>query len=159
MYNMNTIQNDERNKNMKMQFDNKEFDFEMFNGEYRRYVEEDGARNGEYLCVGVCGTNRILFQYIDATGESVDFVQRVVDNIPDFALAYLIGVLDKNIDVLVRMTFVPVLPTSFEIYYDCDCENNDVNSIIKWMAEHNDFAATEYRYTEVINGHQKCVGE
>lgn len=156
---MNTKQNDERNKIMRIQFDNKEFNFELLDGEYRRYVEEDDSRSAEYLCVGVCGMNRILFQYIDTTGESVNFVQRIVDNIPDFALEYLMDVIDKNINLLVRMTFVPVLPTSFEIYYDCDCEDDDINSIIKWISENNDFAATEYRYTEVVNGHQKCVGE
>lgn len=143
--------------NMKMQFVNKEF--ELFDGEYRRYVEEDGTRSAEYLCVGVCGGNKILFQYIDTTGEVVDFVQRIIDNIPDFALDYLTDVLDINNNVLVRLTFVPVLPTSFEIYYSCDCKNNDINSIIEWMADHNDFAATEFRYTEIVNGHQKCVGE
>lgn len=158
MYNVNTKQNDERNKIMKMKFDNKEFDFELLEGEYRRYVEEDGSRRGEYLCVGVNGVNRILFQYVDTIGEAVDFVQRVVENIPDFALEYLMGVLNQNNDILVRMTFVPAMPTSFEIYYNCDCYDNDVNSIIKWMSENNDFAAAEYRYTEVANGHQKCVG-
>ena len=142
---------------MKMQFVNKEF--ELLDGEYRRYVEEDGTRSAEYLCVGVCGENKILFQYINPTGEAMDFVQCIVDNIPDFALDYLTDVLDINNNVLVRLTFVPALPTSFEIYYSCDCENNDTWSIIKWMADHNDFAATEFRYTEIVNGHQKCVGE
>ena len=61
---MNTKQNDERNKNMKMQFLNKEFDFELLDGEYRRYVEDDGTQSGEYLCVGVCEGRRILFQSI-----------------------------------------------------------------------------------------------
>lgn len=142
---------------MKLQFANREF--ELLNGEYRRYVEEDGTQEAEYLCVGVYGDNRILFQYINTTGEAVDFVQRVVENIPDFALEYLIDVLNKNNNVLVRMTFMPVLPTSFEIYYNCDCQSLDINDMIKWMSDHNDFAATEFRYTEVVNGHQKCVGE
>lgn len=159
MYNVFTKQNDERDKIMKLKLDNKEFDFELLDGEYRRYVEDDGSRKGEYICVGVCGVNRIFFQYIDTTGEVVDFVQRIVDNIPDFALEYLMNVFDQNNDVLVRLTFVPVVPTSFEIYYDCYCEGNDINTIIKWMGENNDFAATEYRYTEIVNGHQKCVGK
>lgn len=144
---------------MKMQFNNKEFDLELLDGEYRRYVEEDGSQSAEYLCVGVCGVNRILFQYIDTTGEAVDFVQRIVKNIPDFAFEYLMNVFGQNNDILVRLTFVPVVPTGFEIYYNCDCEDSDVDSIIKWMKENNDFAATEYRYTEIVNGHQKCVGE
>ena len=142
---------------MKLQFANREF--ELLNGEYRRYVEEDGTQEAEYLCVGVYGNNRILFQYIDTSKEAVDFIQRVVDNIPDFALEYLINVFEAKNDVLVRMTFIPMLPTSFEIYYNCDCESNDIDNIIQWMSENNDFAATEFRYTEIVNGHQKCVGE
>lgn len=144
---------------MKVQFLEKEFDFKLLDGEYRRYVEEDGSRSAEYLCVGICGGNKILFQYIDTTGEEIDFVQRVVENIPEFALDYLTDVLSTNDNVLARLTFVPFLPTSFEIYYDCNCNNDDINSIIEWMGNNNDFAATEFRYTEVVNGHQKCVGE
>ena len=144
-------------KNMKVQFRNKELD--LFNGEYRRYVEADGTHSGEYLCVGVHEQNRILFHYIDTTGEGADFVQRIIENIPDFALDYLIDVLDKNSNILVRLVFMPVLPTSFEIYYDYSDAANDVDSIIGWISKHNDFAASEYRYTEVIDGHQQCIEE
>jgi len=142
---------------MKMQFINKEF--ELLDGEYRRYVEEDGSQSGEYLCVGTCGTNKIFFQYLDTINEAADFIQRIVENIPDFALEYLTGVLNNNNNILVRLTFMPVLPTAFEIYYDCTCTNNDVDSLIEWMGNNNDFAATEFRYTEVINGHQMCAGQ
>jgi hypothetical protein len=142
---------------MKMQFANKEFD--LLDGEYYRYVEEDGTRSGEYLCMGICGENKVLFQYIDTTDEAIDYIKRVVENIPDFALGYLSDVLDKYNNILVRLMFVPALPTSFEIYYNCDCTSNDMDAIIGWMADNNDFAATQYRYTEIVNGHQKCVGE
>ena len=142
---------------MKMQFANKEF--ELFDGEYRRYAEDDGTQSAEYLCVGVCGNNKILFQYADTTGEAVDFIQDIIDNIPEFALDYLVNVLNTNNNVLVRMTFMPNSATGYEIYYDCGCENNDTSSIIMWIGENNDFAATEFRYTEVVNGHQKCAGE
>ena len=144
---------------MKIEFNNKGFDFELLNGEYHRYVEEDDSRRGEYLCVGICGNNKILFQYINTVDITTDFVESIVENIPEFALDYLTNVLDKNDNVLIRLTFIPVLPTSFEIYYNCDCESNEVNEIVKWMGENNDFAATEFRYTEVIDGHQKCAGE
>ena len=144
---------------MKMQFLNKEFGFELLDGEYRRYVEDDGTRSAEYLCIGVCGKNRILFQYIDTTEDVEDYVQCVVANIPEFALNYLTNVLDKNDNTLTRLTFVPGLPTGFEIYYNCDCEGDSVDKIIEWMWNNNDFVATEFRYTEIRNGHQKCVGE
>lgn len=142
---------------MKVQFANKEFN--LFNGEYRRYTEGSDVQNSEYLCVGVYGKIKVLFQYIDTTSEDVDFVQCIVNNIPEFALDYLVDILNTNTNMLIRLSFIPTMPTSFEIYYDYDNESNDVDDIIKWMYENNDFAAMEYRYTEVVNGHQKCVGE
>ena len=144
---------------MKIQFTNKEFEVKLLDGEYRRYIEDDKMQSGEYLCIGLYRGNKILFQYIDTTGEIVDYVQDIIDNIPEFALDYLTNVIDKNINVLIRLIFTPELPTSFEIYYDCYCESDNMDDIIKWMDENNDFAAIDFRYTEIINGHQKCIGE
>lgn len=141
---------------MKIKFANNEFEGTLTNGEYRRYADEG---YGEYLCVGIFGNNRVLFQYIDTMNEAVDYVQGVIDNIPDFAMDYLVNVLNENNDILIRLTLYPQTPTGFEIYYNCQCEENDVQSLIAWMGEHNDFEAEEYRYTEIIDGHQKCIGE
>lgn len=140
---------------MKIKFANSNIEGKLLEGEYLRYANE---KYGEYLCVGIFNTNRILFQYIDIANESVDFVQSVVDNVPDFAMNYLEGVLSDKTDVLVRMIFYPGTPTSFEIYYDCYCEEDDVENLISWIASHNDFAAEEYKYTEIIDGHQMCIG-
>ena len=140
---------------MKMKFANNELECELLEGEYRRYADEG---YGEYLCVGISNTNRVLFQYIDIVKEPIDFVQSIIDNVPDFAMDYLVNVLSNKNDVLVRMTLYPEVPTGFEIYYDCYCENNDVESLVDWMRSHNDFEAEEYRYTEIINGHQMCIG-
>ena len=142
---------------MKMKFADSELEYELLNGEYRRYKEHDGNENAEYLCVGLFNTNKVLFQYIDTLNEPVDFVQSVISNIPEYAMDYLVGVLNKNNNIFIRLTFYPGEPTGFEIYYDCDCKENDINSLIKWMNIHNDFAATEYAYTEIINGHQKHI--
>ena len=140
---------------MKMKFANNELECELLEGEYRRYADEG---YGEYLCVGISNTNRVLFQYIDIVKEPIDFVQSIIDNVPDFAMDYLVNVLSNKNDVLVRMTLYTEVPTGFEIYYDCYCENNDVESLVDWMRSHNDFEAEEYRYTEIINGHQMCIG-
>ena len=144
---------------MKMKFADSELEFKLLDGEYRRYIDEDKNKYAEYLCVGEFDTSRVLFQYIDTTNEVVDYVQSIISNIPEFALDYLVTALSTNNDVLVRLTLYPGEPTSFEIYYHCYCEDNDINNLIGWMGAHNDFAATEYKYTEVVNGHQKCVGE
>ena len=140
---------------MKMKFADSELEYELLDGEYRRYADEG---YGEYLCVGLFDTNKMLFQYIDTTMEPVDFVQSVISNLPEFALYYLLNVLQTNNNMLIRLTFSPETPTGFEIYYDCSCQDNDINSIIEWISANNDFAAAEYRYTEVINGHQQCAG-
>ena len=140
---------------MKMKFADSELEYELLNGEYRRYADEG---YGEYLCVGLFDTNKVLFQYIDTAMESVDFVQSVISNLPEFAMYYLLNVLHTHSDTLIRLTFSPETPTGFEIYYNCSCRENDINSIIEWINANNDFAAEEYRYTEVINGHQQCAG-
>lgn len=147
------------NDSMKIGFNNKEFEFELHDGEYRRYVEEDGSRSAEYLCVGIDNTNRILFQYIDTTGDIIDYVQSIVDNIPEFALNYLVNVLSQNDNILIRLTCGSGVSAGFEIYYNCDCKGNSIDDMIEWMWTNNDFEAAEFRYTEIIDGHQKCVGE
>lgn len=139
---------------MKMKFADTELEYELLNGEYYRYAEE---QYGEYLCVGLFGNNKVLFQYIDTMNEPVDFVQSLISNIPDYAMDYLVKVLNENSNIFVRLTFYPGNPTGFEIYYDCDCKDDSIGSLIEWMSTHNDFAATEYRYTEIIDGHQKCI--
>lgn len=143
---------------MTTKFTHRGLEFELLDGEYRRYVDDDG-QHAEYLCIAKYNNNRILMQYIDTTGIVVDFVQTLMNNMPDFSFDYLLNVMSNNSNVLARATFIPATPTGFEIYYDCDYVNDDISGIISWMSKHNDFAAETYRYTEIINGHQKCVGE
>ena len=143
---------------MTTKFTHRGFEFELLDGEYRRYADV-GGEHAEYLCVAKYNGNRMLVQYVDTTGIVVDFVQTLMDNMPNFAFDYLVSVMNNNNNVLARTTFVPATSTSFEIYYNCDYVSDDIDGIIDWMRQHNDFAAETYRYTEVINGHQKCVGE
>ena len=134
------------------------FEFEILTGEYRRYVDVNG-KHAEYLCIAKYNNNKILLQYIDTTGVVVDFVQTLMDNMPDVAFDYLMSVISNKDNILARATFIPATPTSFEIYYDCDNDSDNIDEVIDWMRHHNDFAAETYRYTEIVNGHQRCVGE
>ena len=143
---------------MTTKFMHRGFEFELLDGEYRRYVDTDG-KHAEYLCVAKYNRNRMLIQYVDTTSVITDYVQTVMDNLPEMAYDYLIDAMNKNLNVLARLTFIPATPTSFEIYYDCDYDNDDIDGIIGWMLNNNDFAAEDYRYTEIVDGHQKCVGE
>jgi hypothetical protein len=141
-----------------MKFANSELEMELLNGEYRRYIDENGTMSARYVCVGILGDNRMLFQYIDTVQEPVDFIQSVISNIPDPALDYLVDVLSENSNVMVMLMFVPGSATGYDIYYDCTCASNDVNSLEQWVMTNNDFAAFEYKYTEITNGHQRCAG-
>ena len=143
---------------MTTKFTHKGFEFELLKGEYRRYVS-DNEQSAEYLCIAKYNDNKLLLQYVDTTGAIVDYVQTLMDNMPNMVFDYLMDVIGQRKDVLVRTTFIPANPTSFEIYYDCDYNGDDIDGIIEWMLEHNDWAAESYRYTEIVNGHQKCVGE
>ena len=141
-----------------MRFADSELTLELLNGEYRRYINATDEMRAEYLCVGLLNTNRILFQYIDTVLEPVDYVQSVISNIPEMALEYLVYVLENKENMLVHMVFVPGRETCYDIYYECDCSDNETISLLKWALNHNDCAAFEYKYTEIINGHQVCAG-
>lgn len=136
----------------------KGYEFEIGKGEYRRYIEENGSTSGEYLCYGSYNNNHILFQYIELNAEPINYVKSVLENIPDFAFNYLMTELIERQELVVRMSYFPGSQTSFEIYYNYDQSSNDISWLIQWMGEHNDFAAQEYRYTQIIDGHQSCIG-
>lgn len=136
--------------------------FEVLEGEYRRYRNHSKEpEHSEYLCVAKYNGNRLLLQYVGTEDETVDFVETLFSRLPEFAFDYLMSVLDKYENILVRATYVSMEDAiaSYEIYYDCDCLRDDIDSVLGWMISHNDFASETYRYTEIVNGHQKCVGE
>ena len=132
---------------------------ELFEGEYYRFATADPTRINYYLCVGTYKTNKILFQYVDTKNVPVDYVQAVIDNLPKVALEYLVDVLNTNEKVLVFVSHVPGSITRFDIYYQSDCESNATDDLLDWMMDHNDWAAKQYNYTEIIDGKQRPAGE
>ena len=42
----------------------------------------------------------------------------------------------------------------YDIYYDFNGSDLSINGLVDWMQLNNDFAAINYRYTEVKNGKQ-----
>ena len=136
----------------------RDYAFRLGEGEYRRYSGFNDQGTAEYLCVGRYKGNYILFHYIDHTDKVVDYIKEIINNVPQIAFDYLMDVLNTNDNIVVRMIYYPESPTSFEIYYDYNPSCYDIPSLIKWMGANNDFANEDYRYTEVINGHQMCIG-
>ena len=136
----------------------KGYNFQLGEGEYCRYIEDDGSTSGEYLCNGTFNDNQLLFQYVDLSGEAVNYVERILEKLPDFAFEYLMAILTERQDLAVRLSCITGSPTAYEIYYNYDQADSDVSSFLQWMGTHNDFAAQEFRYTQIINGHQSCIG-
>ena len=146
---------------MATEFEYRGFEFELLDGEFRRYRDfPELANREEYLTVAKYNGNRILLQHVRTDGEIVDYVRTLFEKIPDFAFDYLMSVLNSHQNVTVCASYVAIedAMTSFTIYYSCDCDSDQIDDIIAWMISNNDWAAENYRYTEVVDGHQKCVG-
>lgn len=131
----------------------------LLEGEYHRFKQDDDNRPNFYLCPGLVGENKLLFQYVDTLNQPMDFVQTVIDNIPDVALKYLVNVLNTYKNVLVFVSYVPGGITCFDIYYGNTCKSNNTDDLLDWMMDHNDWAAKQYNYTEIIDGQQKPAGK
>lgn len=136
-----------------------DLNIDLLEGEYHRFVDDDGTRTNYYLCVGLNGTNKLLFHYIDVDGTPVDYVQTTIDNLPEVALNYLTRVIANNDNLIAHVNYYPGWPTGFDLYYDSNCESNLIDDIVQWEKSHNDFAAKEYSYTEIINGKQRPIGQ
>ena len=142
---------------MKIKLSNSNIECKLLNGEYRKSEEKPGEYKYYYRRVGICGSNRILFHYIDTTQKPTDYIQSIIDHLPDLAAEYLNRILQMYNNVLVHMTLYPGEPTGYDIYYHCENETNTIFDLVEWMRTNNDFAAIEYNYTEIIDGHQKCI--
>ena len=146
---------------MTTNFEYRGCDFELMDGEFRRYRDfPELANREEYLTVAKYNGNRILLQHVRTDGEIVDYVRMLFEKIPDFAFDYLMSVLNNHQSVMVCASYIAIedAMTSFTIYHGCDCDSDQIDDIIAWMISNNDWAAENYRYTEVVDGHQKCVG-
>ena len=146
---------------MTTKFEYRGFEFELLDGEFRRYRDfPELANREEYLTVAKYNGNRILLQHVRTDGKIVDYIRTLFENIPDFAFDYLMSVLNSHQNIMSCVSYVAIedAMTSFTIYYGCDCDSDQIDDIIAWMISNNDWAAENYRYTEVVEGHQKCVG-
>lgn len=128
-------------------------------GEMHTLVENSGETSKYYVALAEVGSNTILFHYTDASQNTLDYVDSIINGLPDFAKNYLAQVVNDNDNLLIHWSQYPNTDSGYTIYYDCDCENKDLIELPYWMQVNNDFAFVDYRYTEVKNGHQMIVGQ
>ena len=144
-----------------IRFNRSNLTFKLLGGEMYRVTENNGEQYAYYLQLAKYRTNKVLFYHDGADKEIVNYVKTIIDALPEVATEYLVTQLRIKKNVVVRCWYSAESGNSaYEIYYDADdCLSEDNQEIAKWMNEHNDWSAEEYRFTEVINGHQTVIGE
>ena len=56
--------------------------------------------------------------------------------------------------ILIYITRYLDADSCYDIYYDFNGDDLSINGLVDWMQLNNDFAAVNYRYTEIKNGKQ-----
>ena len=139
--------------------DNNVFDFLgqsliISNGEIHRLRDDFGNESAYYVAFGNCSGHNILFNYTNIDDYNLDYVSEIINGIPDFAANYLVGVMQSNNNLLIYLTRYMGSDSCYDIYYDFDGDDLSINGLVNWMQLNNDFAAVNYRYTEIKNGKQ-----
>jgi hypothetical protein len=127
-------------------------------------IEAQGMNSADYGVIlnqneGYCGTYYLTIDHNDGSNpEKIDIGDK---NEPNYGLT-IRQLLDRDTDYTMSIYAskgeqLPIVGA--ELIQNHIGGNDTSDGILDWMYHHNDFAAETYRYTEVINGHQKCVGE
>lgn len=126
----------------------------IVNGETHRRIDDFGNMSAYYVAVGYCMGHTILFYYTNIDDYNTDYVNEIINGIPDFASNYLLNVMRNHNNLLVHLTRYPNADSCYDIYYDFDGVDLSISELVNWMQFNNDFAAITYRYTEIKNGKQ-----
>ena len=111
-----------------------------------------------FVAIGTCGTHTILFHRMFEDGQIEDFIESITAGLYNFAEDYLDEVLTNNDNVLVHWSRYRNTPSSYDIYYDFVYDGQPIEEILSWMQLNSDFAAIDYRFTEIKNGKQTAIG-
>lgn len=139
--------------------ENNVFDFlgqslTIINGETHRLRDDLGNESEYYVALGNCLGHNILFNYTNIDNYDLDYISEIIMGIPEFASNYLLDVMQHNDNLLIYLTRYLDVDSCYDIYYDFDGDDLSINGLVNWMQLNNDFAAVNYRYTEIKNGKQ-----
>ena len=124
------------------------------NGEIHRLRDDLGNESEYYVALGYCLGHNILFNYTNIDDYNLNYINEIIDGVPEFASNYLLEAMRHNDNLLIYLTRYMDVDSCYDIYYDFDGDDMSINGLVNWMQLNNDFAAINYRYTEVKNGKQ-----
>lgn len=110
-----------------------------------------------FVAIGYNERCTILFHRMFDNNTIEDFIESITTGLPSVAEDYLDEVLANNDNVLIHWSKYHDAPSAYDIYYDFTYEDQSIEEILNWMQLNNDFAATNYRYTEIRNGKQTII--
>lgn len=129
------------------------------NGEMHRQMDEVGNMFEYYIATANCLGHTVMFCHTNIDDYNVNYVDKIIDGIPSFAANYLLSTMYNNDNLLIYITRYSNADSCYDIYYDFNEEDKSIDNIVNWMQLNNDFAMTNYKYTEVKNGKQTIPGQ
>ena len=127
-------------------------------GEIHRLRDDYGNESSYYVALGQCLGHNILFNYTNIVDYNMDYIFEIISGIPTFASNYLLDVMQHNDNLLIYITRYLDVDSCYDIYYNFNGDDLSINGLVNWMQLNNDFAAVNYRYTEIKNGKQSIPG-
>lgn len=127
-------------------------------GEMHRQIDDYANETAYYIALGHCLGHKIVFCYTNIDNYNMNYVQEIMNGIPNFAANYLLDVMHNNNNLLIYITRYADADSCYDIYYDFDGDDMSISELVNWMQLNNDFAAANYRYTEIKDGKQSIPG-
>ena len=124
------------------------------NGEMHRLRDASGNESEYYVALGSCLGHNIFFNYTCVNSYELDYIAEIINGLPEFASNYLLDVMQNNNNLLIYLTRYIDEDSCYDIYYNFDGDDLSIDGLVNWMQLNNDFAAINYRYTEIKNGKQ-----
>jgi hypothetical protein len=139
--------------------DNNTIDFfgqqlNIITGEVHRQIDEFDQQSAYYIALAECMGHYVLFCYTDIHDYNNNYIAEIIDGTPSFASNYLVDTMQHNDNLLIYITRYRDADSCYDIYYDFNGDDLSIDGLVNWMQINNDFAAVNYRYTEIKDGKQ-----
>ena len=128
-------------------------------GEMHRQIDEFGNMSAYYIAIGDCLGHTVLLCYTNIDNYNINYVDKIISGLPNFASNYLLDTMYNNSNLLIYITRYLDSDSCYDIYYDFKSEDKSIDNLVNWMQLNNDFAMTNYKYTEIKNGKQTIPGQ